>query len=57
MLPRRATKTYRLERNTQGLIGGPPIWRETWSGRLGEPAKELSDLPPQATTAHEGWTK
>jgi BlaR1 peptidase M56 len=28
VLPRRTTKLYVLERNTQGLIGGPALWKE-----------------------------
>ncbi len=48
VLPR-ATKTYVLERNVQGYIGGPAIWQETFrADQLPDPAKELDALPPRS---------
>ena len=45
ILPR-SEKAYVIERNRQRYIGGPPLWSETFRiEKLGDPAKELADLP------------
>lgn len=51
VLPRRPGKAYVIERNTQGLIGGPPLWKEVYRATVGDPATELKGLPAQAKVA------
>ena len=57
VLPRVAGKDYVFERNAQNLIGGPPLWRETYRARISDPKAELKALPPRATTPHRGWER
>ena len=57
VLPRHAAKAYVFERNAQNLIGGPPLWRESYRARIADPKVELKDLPAQATTPHRGWER
>jgi hypothetical protein len=58
VLPLRMKKPYVVERNVQGLIGGPPIWEERWRWLLPEIEKRpLVNLPPQSETPHEGWER
>jgi hypothetical protein len=58
VLPRREGKAYAVERNTQSLIGGPPLWKETWrAATLPAPEHELDLLPAASATPHEGWEK
>ncbi len=48
VLPRRPGKPYVLERNTQGLIRGPALWRETYRAQIGKPSAELRGLQAPA---------
>ena len=58
VLPRRAEKAYVVERNRQGLIGGPALWTESWRlEKLGKPADELKALPASSDTRHDQWIK
>ncbi len=57
VLPREPKKTYVFERNAQNLIGGPPLWRESYRARITSPPAELKDLPPRAKTPHRGWDR
>ncbi|MDJ0522846.1 MAG: hypothetical protein QNJ90_12330 [Planctomycetota bacterium] len=58
VLPRRPAKAYVVERNRQGLIGGPPIWKRSFRlQRLGKPGAALEGLPPATDEPHKGWER
>lgn len=58
VLPRRPGKAYVVERNRQGLIGGPALWTESWRlARLGKPETELDALPAGTDASHDKWIK
>ena len=58
VLPRREKKAYVIERNRQGLIGGPPLWTESWRlERIKKPAGALADLPAASDVRHDAWEK
>lgn len=55
VLPRRA-KAYEVEIDSQGLIGGPPLWKRIHAiERLPDPRSELAALPPKSDEPHHGW--
>ncbi len=55
VLPRRA-KAYEVEINSQGLIGGPPLWKQIYKAeQLPDAKAELAKLPPKSNKAHHGW--
>lgn len=58
VLPKREKKAYVVQHNRQGLIGGPPLWTESWRlpKRL-EAAAELRDLPAATDVKHDAWVK
>jgi hypothetical protein len=55
VLPRAVKKPYVLERDEQGLIGGPPIWKEIhrFEG-LQDPDQELHPIPTSDRPLEEG---
>lgn len=56
VLPRRAAKAYVVERNIQGLIGGPAIWRTLYRVEgVPAPEVELAGLPPRTDVPYHGW--
>ena len=56
VLPRRPDRGYVMERDVQGLIGGPRIWKRTFAvKKLGSPETELAKLPPSTDKPHAGW--
>jgi hypothetical protein len=58
VLPKHANRGYVVERDAQGLIGGPPIWKRTFAvKKLPAPETELSKLPPKSDRPHEGWER
>ena len=58
VLPRRPKKAIEVERNAQGLIGGPPLWRQIVKFHtLGTAEKELAQLPAKSDVPHHGWSE
>lgn len=58
VLPRREGQVYVAERDAQGLIGGPALWKELWrANRLPKGEEALKDLPPRSDEPHEGWDR
>jgi len=55
VLPKRAKKAYVVELDSQNLIGGPPIWKETWRADALPTGEAVKGLPPRADSAHGGW--
>ena len=58
VLPRREKKAWIVERNRQGLIGGPALWTESWRLERPLPSTEaLRDLPAGGDVKHDAWVK